>query len=68
MDSINIGKKMNLIYWKNDKFWLGKLLEYPEVMTQGESFEELIENIKDAYYLMVFDDNPESYKVQEISL
>jgi hypothetical protein len=27
------------IYWKSDKFWLGKLLEHPEIMTQGETFE-----------------------------
>jgi predicted RNase H-like HicB family nuclease len=32
---------------------LGKLLEYPEIMTQGETVEELEENIKDAYQLMI---------------
>ncbi len=42
-----------LIYWKGDKFWLGKLLEYPEIMTQGETIKELEENIKDAYLMMV---------------
>ena len=41
--------KMTMIYWKGDKFWLGKLLEHPEIMTQGETLEELEENIKDAY-------------------
>ena len=44
--------KMTLIYWKGDKFWLGKLLQHPEIMTQGETLEELEENIKDAYLLM----------------
>ena len=68
MESVNINKKMNLIYWKSDKYWLGKLLEFPEIMTQGETLKELIENIKDAYLLMVFEDIPESYKVQEISI
>jgi predicted RNase H-like HicB family nuclease len=29
-------------------------------MTQGETVEGLVENIKDAYYLMVFDDIPAS--------
>ncbi len=28
--------KLTMIYWKGDKFWLGKLLEHPEIMTQGE--------------------------------
>ncbi len=44
--------KMTMIYWKCKKFWLGKLLEHPEIMTQGETLEELEENIKDAYLLM----------------
>ena len=45
-----MNSKMTLIYWKGEKFWLGKLLEHPEIMTQGETFEELEENIKDAYF------------------
>jgi predicted RNase H-like HicB family nuclease len=48
--------KLTLIYWKSEKFWLGKLLEYPEVMTQGETLEELEENIRDAYRLLVLND------------
>lgn len=63
-----IGKKLNLIYWRNENFWPGKLMEYPEIMTQGETLEELKENIRDAYFLMVFSNIPESYEVQEISL
>ena len=46
---------MTMLYWKSDKFWLGKLLEHPEIMTQGETIEELEENIKDAYLLMAID-------------
>ena len=29
--------KMTLVYWKSKKFWLGKLLEHPEIMTQGRT-------------------------------
>jgi len=60
--------KMTMIYWKSDKFWLGKLLEHPEIMTQGESIKELEENIKDAYLLMALDDVPEEYETKVISL
>jgi predicted RNase H-like HicB family nuclease len=60
--------KMTLIYWKSERFWLGKLLEHPEIMTQGESLEELEENIKDAYLLMALDDVPDQYETKEISL
>lgn len=59
---------MTLIYWKSDKFWLGKLLEHPEIMTQGETLEELEENIKDAFLLMALDDVPDQYETKEISL
>ncbi|RKZ78585.1 MAG: type II toxin-antitoxin system HicB family antitoxin [Candidatus Parabeggiatoa sp. nov. 1] len=60
--------KMTMIYWKSDKFWLGKLQEHPEIMTQGETLEELEENIKDAYRLMIMDDVPEKYQTKEIAL
>ena len=60
--------KMTMVYWKSDKFWLGKLLEHPEIMTQGETLEELEENLKDAYFLMAMDDVPEEYEVKEIAI
>ena len=60
--------KMTMLYWKSDKFWLGKLLEHPEIMTQGETLEELEENIKDAYLLMAMDDVPEEYETKEIEI
>ncbi len=60
--------KMTMVYWKSDKFWLGKILEHPEIMTQGETLEELEENIKDAYLLMAMDDVPKEYKTKEITI
>jgi len=44
--------KLKMIYLKGERFWVGKLLEHPEIMTQGETLEELEENMKDAYMLM----------------
>ena len=58
--------KMTMVYWKSDRFWLGKLLEHPEIMTQGETVEELEENIKDAYLLMAMDEVPDEYQVKEV--
>ncbi len=60
--------KMNMIYWKSDTYWLGKLLEHPEIMTQGETLDELEENIKDAYMMMAMDDVPERYETKEIAI
>ncbi len=63
-----MNRQFTLIYWKGDKFWLGKLLEHPEIMTQGETLEELEENIKEAYMLMALDDVPSGYQTKEIAL
>jgi predicted RNase H-like HicB family nuclease len=60
--------KCTMIYWKGDKYWLGKLLEHPEIMTQGETLEELEENLRDAYHLMVLEDVPDEHQVKEIAL
>ena len=60
--------KMTMIYWKGENFWLGKLLEHPEIMTQAVTLEELEENIKDAYLLMAMDDVPEEHKIKEIAI
>jgi predicted RNase H-like HicB family nuclease len=57
-----------MIYWKGEKFWLGKLLEHPEIMTQGESLKELEENLKDAYMMMAMDEVPEKYEMKEIAI
>ena len=50
------------------KFFLGKLLDHPEIMTQGETLEELEENLKDAYLAMVLEDVPDSYQTKELAL
>ncbi len=42
-------EKVKYIYWKDDKMWLGYLEEYPDYLTQGETLEELKENLKDIY-------------------
>lgn len=60
--------KMKMIYWKSDTFWLGKLKEHPEIMTQGKTLKELEENLKDAYMMMIMEDVPENYHEKAIAL
>jgi len=60
--------KIKMVYWKGEKFWLGKILEHPEIMSQGETIEELEENLKDAYKLMLMDDVPSDYQLKEITV
>ncbi len=58
--------KLKMIYWKGQKFWVGKLVDHPEVMTQGKTLKELEENIVDAYKLLVLDEVPEDHATKEI--
>jgi predicted RNase H-like HicB family nuclease len=60
--------KLQMIYWKGEKYWVGKFLEHPEIMSQGETLEELEENLKDAYVLMAFDDVPAAHDIKELEL
>jgi len=60
--------QMNMIYWKGEKFWVGKLFEHPEIMTQGNTLEELEENMKEAYILMTMDDVPQQHKIKKLAL
>lgn len=60
--------KLKMVYWEGDKFWVGKLLEHPEIMTQGETLEELEENMKEACMLMTLEDVPKGHDVKELTL
>ena len=46
--------KLTLEYWEDDGWYVGRLLEVPGVFSQGETLEELKENIHDAYKLSLF--------------
>ena len=44
--------KMNNIkitYWQDGIYWIGYINDYPEYQTQGLSFDELKENLKDIF-------------------
>ena len=42
-------EKKKYIYWQDNGMWLGYLEEYPDYMTQGETLEELEENLRDIF-------------------
>lgn len=42
-----------LEYWIDDDWYVGWLQEVPGVFSQGETLQELEENIRDAYRLML---------------
>lgn len=44
-----------LEYWMDEGWYVGKLKDVPGVFSQGKTLDELVENIKDAYKLMMED-------------
>jgi predicted RNase H-like HicB family nuclease len=42
-------KTIKYIYWQEEDMWLGYLEEYPDYWTQGETIEELEENLRDIH-------------------
>lgn len=49
-----------LEYWPDDGGFVGRLEEVPGVFSQGETLEELEENIRDAYELVMADAEPDA--------
>lgn len=56
------------IYWQDKDFWIGYLEDYPDYKTQGESLEELKENLKDLYNDLKSGDIPCVRKVSELEV
>jgi predicted RNase H-like HicB family nuclease len=64
-------KSFTLEYWRDGDFYVGRLREVPGVFSQGETMEELRENIQDAYDLMVTQVRspaPDTAQQQEVEL
>ncbi|NJK44233.1 MAG: type II toxin-antitoxin system HicB family antitoxin [Pleurocapsa sp. SU_196_0] len=59
-------QNLNMVYWQDEDMWIGKLLEYPNLMTQGETLEELEENILDLYKELILHGVPEHHGVKEL--
>ena len=59
---------LRMVYWQDEDMYVGRLLEYPNVATQGETLAELEENIKGAFELMYLEDVPQDYKLKEAAI
>jgi len=50
---VQMQRTFTLEYWLDDGWYVGKLREVPGVFSQGETLDELEENIREAYDLML---------------
>ena len=61
-------KTLRYVYWKHEDMWLGYPEEFPDYWTQGETIEELQENLKDLYNELAGGQIPEVRRVGELQL
>lgn len=60
--------KKKYIYWQDDDMWLGYLEEYPDYWTQGETEEELRNNLLDIYQELAGGTIPNVRRVAELEV
>ena len=60
--------KKKYIYWQDEDMFIGYLEEYPDYWTQGNSLEELQENLLDLYQEFDHNNIPAIRKIAELEL
>lgn len=56
------------VYWQDEHIWLGYLEDYPDYWTQGETLEELEQNLRDIYNELSSGRIPSVRRVAEIEV
>src|SRR5208337_3493756 len=56
LKGVTMRRLFTLEYWRDGDWYVGRLMEITGVFSQGESLDELRENIQEAYELMVTQD------------
>lgn len=61
-------KTARYVYWQDRDHWLGHFEQYPDYITQGESLEDLQENLKSLFQDLTVGNIPGIRRVGELSL
>jgi hypothetical protein len=56
------------VYWQDGDIWLGYLEEFPDYMTQGQTLEELQENLRDIHVDLMSGEIPGVRHVAELPI
>ena len=56
------------VHWQDQGMWLGYFEAYPDYLTQGQSLEELQENLRDLHKGLTNGEIPSIRKVAELTL
>ena len=56
------------VHWQNGSMWLGYFEEFPDYLTQGETLNELEENLRDLYRDLTSNTIPGIRRVAELTI
>jgi predicted RNase H-like HicB family nuclease len=59
---------VRFVHWQEQGTWLGHFQDYPDYLTQGETLEELRENLRDLYRDLTSGEIPGIRKVDELEV
>ena len=60
--------KIEFIYWEDGNMWLGYIKEYPDYWSQGETYEELKDNLRDIYKDLISGEIQNARRVGELEI
>jgi predicted RNase H-like HicB family nuclease len=56
------------VHWQDQGMWLGYFEEFPDYLTQGETLQELQENLRDLYTDLISGEIPGIRRVAELPI
>ncbi len=59
-------RTVKYVSWQEGEAWIGYLQDYPDYWTQGETFEDLKEHLKDLYADLTSGELPGIRKVDDL--
>jgi predicted RNase H-like HicB family nuclease len=57
---------VKIVYWEEDRAWLGYLQDFPDYWTQGKSLKNLKAHLEDLYHDLTSGEIPGIRKVAEL--
>lgn len=61
-------KTLRYVHWQDGDIWLGYWEDFPDYQTQGETLEELQENLRDIYEELTSGHIPSVRRVAELQV
>ena len=61
-------ESLKYVHWKDEEFFIGHFVDYPDYLTQGKSLEELKVNLESLHNDLISKEIPYIKKVDELKI